>query len=171
MRKGGRNSFQKQEKADGASLLSRSSFPWLLQFLLLWLAHYVSTSSEDNILGEIISLIFTLIAPGLLIWLPVLIVAGYLLKHATKFPNEFIGMVLLVVSVVIALLYGVGATAGTGVERWVTVLVAYGLGQGFLLTFSTVFVYDVVHGALKFIKRKKEEKAEKKEAAVNEVSA
>lgn len=156
----------------GANLHSRSFSRWLLRLLLLSLAHYVNTSLEDSILGEIISLIFTLIAPGLLIWLPVLIIVGYLLKHATRFPNEFIGMVLLATAVVIALLYGIGATASeTGAEKWVTIIVAYGLGQGFLLTFSTVFVYDVIHGAIKFIKRRKEAKEAKKEVTADEATA
>ncbi len=119
-------------------------------------------------MGEIISLVFSLIVPGLLIWLPVLMIIGYLLKHATGFPNEFIGLVLLAAAIIISLLYGIGATADSSVGRWVTVFIAYGLGQGFLLTFATVFIYDVIHGVAKFIKRKKAIKSIKKSEVENE---
>lgn len=122
-------------------------------------------------MGEIISLIFTLVAPGLLIWLPVLLIIGYLLKHATSFPNEFIGVVLLISAVVISVLYGIGITDSNTAGRWSTVLIAYGIGQGFLLTFASVFVYDVIHGAAKYIKRKQESRKQKAQEVSNAAEA
>ena len=119
--------------------------------------------------GEIISLVFSLIVPELLIWIPVLLIVGYLLKHATSFPNEFIAILILVLAVIIAALYGIGVTtAKHGAGRWITAFAAYGLGQGFLLTFSTVFIYDVMHGIHKYTARKKVNKATGKEAKENE---
>ena len=116
----------------------------------------------------VFSTIFALIAPELLIWLPVLMVGGCLVKHSTKYPNEFIGALILVAAMIIAFCYGIGITAGeSGVHRWLIAGIAYGIGQGFLLCFSTVFCYDVIHGVLKYAKRKMEAKQE----VANETSA
>ncbi len=110
-------------------------------------------------------LVLDVIAPGLAIWLPVLMLVGYLLKHGTKFPNEFIAPMLYAVSAVLASLYGIGATAGMSTPgRIFMIVVAYGLGQGFILTITTVFVYDTIHGVAKFVARKKQEAVARKAA-------
>lgn len=99
--------------------------------------------------------ILGLIPAGLLIWIPVLIVIGYLLKHGTSFPNGLITVALFGISAVVSVIYGYGATEGmTTPLRVSEVLLAYGLGYGFLLAVSAVFLYDAVHGAMKHIRQK-----------------
>ena len=101
-------------------------------------------------------LILSLIPPGLLIWIPVLIVIGYLLKHGTSFPNGLITMALFGISAIVSAIYGYGATEGMATPiRMTEVLLAYGLGYGFLLAVSAVFLYDAVHGAVKHIRQKR----------------
>ena len=115
--------------------------------------------------GILSFLVLDVIAPGLAVWLPVIMLIGYLLKHGTKFPNEFIAPMLFAVSAVLASLYGIGATAGMPTAgRVLTVILAYGFGQGFILTVTTVFVYDTIHGVAKFISRKRQEAEERKAA-------
>lgn len=105
-------------------------------------------------------ILFGLIPPGLLVWIPALIVVGILLKHGTSFPNGCIAITLLLISMVISALYGIGATEGMSKAYRVTeVLVAYGLGYGFLLAVSAVFIYDAIHGAAKQIRERKARKA------------
>ena len=107
----------------------------------------------------IIEIILNLIPPGLLIWIPVLIVIGNLVKHGTDFPNDYIAVVLFGIAMVVSIVYGIGATEGMIAPfRVVEILLAYGLGYGFLLSTSAVFLYDAVHGALRHRKAKKEEK-------------
>ena len=102
-----------------------------------------------------IEIILSLIPAGLLIWVPVLIVIGYLLKHGTRFPNGFITVALFGVSAVVSAIYGYGATEGMEMPlRATEVLLAYALGYGFLLAITAVFLYDAVHGAMKHIREK-----------------
>ena len=118
----------------------------------------------------IIEIILNLIPPGLLIWIPVLIVIGNLVKHGTDFPNDYIAVVLFGIAMVVSIVYGIGATEGMIAPfRVVEILLAYGLGYGFLLSTSAVFLYDAVHGALRHRKAKKDEKetAEAERATVS----
>lgn len=111
-------------------------------------------------------LILSLIPPGLLIWIPVLIVIGYLLKHGTSFPNGLITMALFGISAIVSAIYGYGATEGMATPiRMTEVLLAYGLGYGFLLAVSAVFLYDAVHGAVKHIRQKRGEEGTERATA------
>ena len=104
-------------------------------------------------------LILGLIPAGLIIWIPVLIVIGYLLKHGTSFPNGFIAIALFLISAIVSAVYGYGATEGMATPLRVSeIFLAYGLGYGFLLAVSAVFIYDAVHGMLKQIRLRKERK-------------
>ena len=106
-------------------------------------------------------LIFRLIPPGLLVWIPALIVLGILLKHGTNFPTDLIAIVLFAISAAVSALYGLVATEGMSTPLRITeVLVAYGLGYGFLLAVSAVFIYDTVHGVMKQIRERKAKKTE-----------
>lgn len=119
---------------------------------------------------SIITVIFSLVSPGLIIWIPVLIITGAFLKKATSFPNGFIAPALFVEAFLIAALYGYGATAGRAIaERIAEAVIAYGIGQGFMLTVTAVFAYDIVHGAMKHIAAIREKKGQenpKEETAV-----
>ena len=102
-----------------------------------------------------IELLFSLIPPGLAIWIPVLIVIGYLLKHGSAFPNGFIALALFGIAAAVSVIYGYMATEGMATPLRVSeVLIAYGLGYGFLLAFAAVFFYDTVHGAMKQIRKR-----------------
>ena len=113
-----------------------------------------------------IELILGLIPAGLLIWIPVLIVIGYLLKHGTTFPNGLITLALFGISAVVSVIYGYGATEGMATPlRATEIILAYGLGYGFLLAVSAVFLYDAVHGAMKHIRQKQTASAAKETKA------
>ena len=113
-------------------------------------------------------LIFRLIPPGLLVWIPALIVLGILLKHGTNFPTDLIAIVLFAISAAVSALYGLVATEGMSTPLRITeVLVAYGLGYGFLLAVSAVFIYDTVHGVMKQIRERKAKKTEAEHMTVS----
>ena len=108
---------------------------------------------------SIITVIFSLVSPGLIIWIPVLIITGAFLKKATSFPNGFIPYALFAEAFLIASCYGIGATNGRPIaERLAEAVIAYGAGQGFMMTVAAVFAYDAVHGAMKFIKARRQKK-------------
>lgn len=116
-------------------------------------------------------MITMLVVPELLVWVGVLIVAGLMLKHMTRFPNGFIWLALFSLSFLIAAGYGVTRTAGEPLTlRLPEVLLAYGVGQGFLLTMQAVLAYDAVHGTAKVIRSFRDKRVAAKEIAVDKES-
>lgn len=128
--------------------------PWFLQSVLLAFALFWNSFQRGkSIMGEPISIFSLILDNALLIWMPVLILIGFCIKHGTKIPNGYIALIIMALSVIISTLYGLTVTSDAGLP-FSEVFVLYGLGQGFILSIATVYVYDVVHGIIKNHKKK-----------------
>lgn len=100
-----------------------------------------------------LNMILSVVPAGLIVWVPVLIIIGYLLKHGTSFPNGFITLMLFAISAAVSAAYGFFDTEGMAAPmRALEVILAYGLGYGLLLAMLATFLYDSVHGAVKHIR-------------------
>lgn len=104
---------------------------------------------------ELASLVLGIIPGGLLVWIPVLIVIGYLLKHGTAFPNGLITITLFAIAVAVSAVYGFMDTDGMALPFRVAEILAYGAGYGFLVAGAAVLAYDSVHGIIKQARERK----------------
>lgn len=98
-------------------------------------------------LTEILSLVTILVDDRLLMWLPVIMVFGWIIKHKTRIPNGFIPTILLLLSVGIGSAYGWQMSNKGGIALAEAIAI-YGFGQGFILAFAAVFSHSAVHGII-----------------------
>ena len=99
-------------------------------------------------MAEFFSVLTYIIDKPLLYWAPFICFAGMIVKHLTDFPNEFIPEFVIILSMVVATVY-----AGTVLPAWQAVI-EYGFGQGIFLGVMSCSVYDIFHGAIKYLIKK-----------------
>lgn len=109
-------------------------------------------------MSELITTLILFIDETLLYWVPALMILGVYVKHCTKVPNYFIPLIEVAGGFVLGIAYGVALSleAGGFVGGFLAII-QYG-GQGALLGFVAMAMYDLVKGALKMILSRKEEK-------------
>lgn len=96
-------------------------------------------------MAEFFTVLTYIIDKPLLYWAPFICFSGMIVKHLTKFPNEFIPEFVIILSMVVATVY-----AGTVLPAW-QALIEYGFGQGIFLGVMSCSVYDIFHGAVKYL--------------------
>lgn len=99
-------------------------------------------------MGEVISILSMVVDRTLLYWTPFICLFGYIVKHMTRIPNEFLPEIVIFISMAIATIY-----AGQVLPAWQSV-VEYGIGQGLFLGIIACSLYDILHGAIKYLIKK-----------------
>ncbi len=93
-------------------------------------------------MAEVLLILSYICAKELLMSVPLLLIVGYLIKHYTTLPNVYIPYIETGLGLIIGLLYG-GLVVG-GFKN----VIMYG-GQGLVLGFISISLYDAVHGITK----------------------
>ncbi len=91
---------------------------------------------------EVLLILSYICSKEMLMCIPLLLIAGYLFKHYTDVPNGFIPYIETGMGLAVGLLYG-----GLIAKGWNNVIM-YG-GQGCVLGFISISLYDAVHGTIK----------------------
>lgn len=107
-------------------------------------------------MAEVLLMLSYVCAKELLMWVPFLLIIGYLLKHYTTLSNAYIPYIETGLGLLIGVLYG-----GL-IVRGIKGVIMYG-AQGLVLGFISISLYDAVHGITKHkcnseIKMEKEKK-------------
>ena len=93
-------------------------------------------------MAEVLLILSYICAKEMLMCVPILLIVGYLIKHYTTLPNALIPYIETCLGLIIGILYGglvVGGFKG---------VIMYG-GQGLVLGFISISLYDAVHGLIK----------------------
>ena len=93
-------------------------------------------------MAEVLLILSYICAKELLMSVPLLLIVGYLIKHYTTLSNVYIPYIETGLGLIIGLLYG-GLVVG-GFKN----VIMYG-GQGLVLGFISISIYDAVHGITK----------------------
>ena len=113
-------------------------------------------------MAEALTILGLICSSHMIMFVPLLIIVGYLLKHYTTMPNKFIPFVETGLGMAIGVLY---AVTGRPEENIVTGIIMYA-GQGIVLGFSSIAIYDALHGTIghkcKLMEESMEEKEKKK---------
>ena len=91
---------------------------------------------------EILLILSYICSKEMLMCVPLLLIVGYLIKHYTIIPNVYLPYIETGMGLAIGLIYGGLITKG-----WNNVIM-YG-GQGVVLGFISISLYDAVHGVVK----------------------
>lgn len=91
---------------------------------------------------EILLILSYICSKEMLMCVPLLLIVGYLIKHYTTIPNVYLPYIETGMGLAVGLLYGGLITRG-----WNNVIM-YG-GQGVVLGFVSISIYDAVHGVIK----------------------
>lgn len=91
---------------------------------------------------EILLILSYICSKEMLMCIPLLLIVGYLIKHYTTIPNVYLPYIETGMGLAIGLIYGGLITKG-----WNNVIM-YG-GQGVVLGFISISLYDAVHGVAK----------------------
>lgn len=81
-------------------------------------------------------------------WMPILWTVGWVIKHKTAIPNSMISVIIYALALIRAGIYGYTVYLTQPMPLW-EALAVYGLGQGSVLAFASVFLYDTAHGIIK----------------------
>ncbi len=109
-------------------------------------------------MAEVFLILSYICAKEMLMCVPILLIVGYLIKHYTTLPNAYIPYIETGLGLLFGILYG-GLVVG-GFKN----VVLYG-GQGVVLGFISISLYDAVHGIVKHkcnLETKQMEEAKKK---------
>lgn len=91
---------------------------------------------------EILLILSYICSKEMLMCVPLLLIVGYLIKHYTTIPNVYLPYIETGMGLAVGLIYGGLITKG-----WNNVIM-YG-GQGVVLGFISISLYDAVHGVVK----------------------
>lgn len=128
--------------------------PWLVQSALL--AYELSSNSfGGRVVAELLSILHFLIDEKMLLCLPLVLFAGWLVKRKTRIPNGYIPSILLLMSITVGSAYGIACYAAGGISILEGLLV-YGIGQGYILASEAVFLHSAIHGLQKGRREKRE---------------
>ena len=126
-------------RKSGLTLLLKCSLPWCLLPVHLS-PKLFSVNGVD--MAEILLILSYICAKEMLMCIPLLLIVGYLLKHYTDVPNGYIPYIETGMGLALGLIYG-GVFVG-GFNN----VILYG-GQGCVLGFISITIYDAVHGVVK----------------------
>ena len=130
------------KKRNSLSYLSSSLLPWFL--LPLQVYSEFLFSNKEKTMAEIMAILSLICSKEMLMLVPLMIIVGYLLKHYTKFPNGYIPVVEMALGLVLGIAYAVSFNPE---ENLVLSMSMYG-GQGLVLGFVSISIYDAVHGVV-----------------------
>lgn len=129
------------KKKDTLSCLSNSLLPW---FLLPLQVYSDFLFSKEKIMADIVAILSLICSKEMLMLVPIMIITGYLLKHYTKFPNGYIPVIEMSMGFVLGIIYAVAFNPEGNIVASISM---YG-GQGLVLGFVSISIYDAVHGAV-----------------------
>ena len=93
-------------------------------------------------MAEILLILSYICSKEMLMCIPLLLIVGYLIKHYTTIPNAYLPYIETGMGLAVGLIYG-----GLIAKGWNNVIM-YG-GQGVVLGFISISLYDAVHGVIK----------------------
>lgn len=129
------------KRKDTLSYLSSSLLPW---FLLPLQVYSDFLLNKENTMADIVAILSLICSKEMLMLVPMMIIIGYLLKHYTKFPNGYIPIIEMSMGLVLGVAYAVAFNPEGNIVASISM---YG-GQGLVLGFVSISIYDAVHGAV-----------------------
>lgn len=94
--------------------------------------------------------------PDFLFLVPILVFLGIVLKYRTDLTNGAIPIVLYIVAIFLASIWGFFLSQFEGGKMWYDAIVRSGLSQGFIVTAMAVMSYSSYHDTKKVVKKFKD---------------